>query len=123
MRDFTFLCLRVSRILGRAVEAVQVGDVPICHGGGHGPALGLRGEKVEDGLKPGGVCIGRKLRQGHHGEIVCQGLETYALLQSAGCSGVSGIAGLALYLRMADTIAPDQRVVVVNTGRLDISST
>lgn len=38
-------------------------------------------------------------------------------------SDVSGIAGLALYLRMADAIPRGDTVVVVNTGCLDLSPT
>jgi len=38
-------------------------------------------------------------------------------------SDVSGIAGLALYLRMAEAIPRDDTVVVVNTGSLDLSPT
>jgi threonine dehydratase len=38
-------------------------------------------------------------------------------------SDVSGIAGLALYLRMADAIPRGENVVVVNTGCLDLSLT
>ncbi len=43
-------------------------------------------------------------------------------LYSAIRSDVSGIAGLALYLQRADQIPPDETVVVVNTGCLDLAS-
>ena len=42
-------------------------------------------------------------------------------MYSAIRSDVSGIAGLALYLQRADEIAPDETVVVVNTGCLDLA--
>ena len=42
-------------------------------------------------------------------------------MYSAIRSDVSGIAGLALYLQRADEIPPDETVVVVNTGCLDLA--
>jgi len=42
-------------------------------------------------------------------------------MYSAIRSDVSGIAGLALYLQRAEQIAPDETVVVVNTGCLDLA--
>ncbi len=66
---------------------------------------------------------GRTCREGA-AQIQRQALppETRAMY-SAIRSDISGIAGLALYLRMAEAIPRGDTVVVVNTGSLDLSPT